>query len=271
MERCKNCHSLLTGRFCSNCGQKRYTNKDKSVKHLVHEAFHFITHFEGKFFQTLKAIFRYPGKLSVEYCHGIRQKYYKPVSFYLMIVILYLLFPLFSGLNMEMKYYKNLEISGTYISRQIDNKKKAENITEERLAELFHQKSKSTSKILLLLLIPLTSLILYILYFYKKPQLFDNIILSTEINIFYLLTFYILFPIIIYGIIYISELQPKEKTIGFLLTGAFVVYSIILLRNVFKEKWWLSLLKGMLLALLHTLMLYVVYKTLVFEVTFALI
>ena len=87
--KCKNCESILNGKFCSNCGQKIYSERDKSLSNISEEVLHFMTHFEGKLFNTLKVIYLYPGKLSLDYSSGIRQKYYKPISLYLLIVILY--------------------------------------------------------------------------------------------------------------------------------------------------------------------------------------
>lgn len=270
MSKCKNCNAELFGKFCSACGQKVYTEKDKSVKNLLYEAFHFITHFEGKFFNTLKTIFRRPGKLSIDYSQGIRQRYYKPISFYLLIVVLYLIFPLFQGLNMEMKYYKKNVLWGDYVSRQIEDHLTKEGITEAQLSEKFHQKSKNTSKVLLLLLIPLTVPILYLLYFNKKRLLFDNIILATEVNIFYLLVIYILSPILILPVMKVFKFTLTEFTLALLLLVVFITYASVLFQRVFKEKWWLSIIKGILLAVLHTVMLTFVYKVIVFEVTFAI-
>lgn len=271
MTNCKNCNAEMYGRYCASCGQKVYTDKDKSVKNLMNEAFHFLTHFEGKFFTTLKAIFFKPGKLSMDYGNGIRQKYYKPVSFYLLLVVLYLVFPMFSGLNMEMKYYKRLEISGPYISKQIDKKLQQTQLTEAALTEKFHQKSKNTSKILLLLLIPLTVPIIYILYFYKKRTLFDNFILATEICNFYLLVFYLLFPMIIMAVISLLKYQPNERAISTVLSLLFAFYSMAIFKKLFAEKWWVTIIKGLIFVVLQTAMLTIIYKFIVFEITFALI
>lgn len=271
MEECKNCSASLYGKYCANCGQKAYSEEDKSVKKLLGEAVHFITHFEGKFFTTLKTLFLAPGKLSGDYSNGLRQKYYKPVSFYLLLVVFYLLFPLFSGLNMEMKYYKNIDVTGSFISRQIERKMQKEKLTEARLTEKFHQKSKSTSKILLLLLIPLTVPLLWLLYFYRKRPVFDNFILATEVNIFYLLVFYILFPPLYLLVIRFTHSYLPEKSISTLLSLLFALYASVLFRKVFAEKWGLAVIKGILFVILHTAMLTLIYKTIVFEVTFALL
>src|SRR4051812_13168732 len=78
---CKNCSNQFTGNYCNNCGEKVYTAHDKSILHFLEEGMHFITHFDGSFFSTLKAIFTTPGKLSTDYTNGIRKRYFKPLSF----------------------------------------------------------------------------------------------------------------------------------------------------------------------------------------------
>jgi Protein of unknown function (DUF3667) len=269
--KCKNCESILNGKFCSSCGQKVYNERDKSLRNLIHEIFHFMTHFDGKFFNTLKTIYRYPGKLSLDYSNGIRQKYYKPISLYLVIVVLYLLFPLVGGMNMEMKYYKETPVVGGYISKQIENKSIEENMSEELLHEKFNEKSKSTSKFLLLLLIPLAVPLLYLLYFNRRRFVFDNFILSAEINIFFLFSIFILMPIFIFPFLYFFNTDMNEAVFAPISIVLFSVYCIILFHKVFKEKWWVSVLKGGIFALSFMLITVTIYKIIVFETTFALI
>src|SRR6187402_34629 len=131
---CKNCNTTLKGTYCHNCGQKNYTEKDKNLKGIFEEVFHFMTHFEGTMLTTLKTLLGKPGKLSKDYCDGIRKKYYKPISFFLLLIVVYLVFPFFQGLNMRMPYYKHIPLSGHAIARQINNKTTAKQITETELA-----------------------------------------------------------------------------------------------------------------------------------------
>lgn len=269
--KCKNCESILHGKFCSNCGQKVYHEKDKSLGNLIHEVFHFVTHFDGKILNTLKTIYRYPGKLSFDYSNGIRQKYYKPISFYLLIVILYLLFPLLSGMNTEMKYHKETPIVGKYISNQIKNKTISENLSEVMLSKKFSEKSKSTSKFLLLLLIPLSAPLLYLLYFYRKRFIFDNFILLTEINIFFFLSIFFLFPILTFPFFYLFDVDMNDNIIVPICVFLFGLYCINLFHKVFKEKLWISVLKGSIFSFTFMLMNVTIYRVIVFEITFALI
>lgn len=270
-DKCKNCESPLHGKFCSACGQQAFTEKDKSIKYLFQEAFQFMTSIDGKLIKTLITVYKSPGKLSHDFSDGIRQKYYKPISFYLFIVLLYLLFPLMSGMNMEMKYYKATPVFGKIISRQIDDKLITENISEESLAEKFQQKSNNTSKFLMLLLIPFSVPILYLLGFKKRPYVFDHYILATEINIFFLLTFFILIPVLVFPLTFFHYVTLNEMVFTLSLVILFTIYCVILFHRYFKEKWWTSIGKGTVFGLTFMGMIVVLYRTIVFEITFFLL
>ena len=269
-DRCKNCREPLHGRFCSACGQKAYTEKDDSVRGMVTEALHFVTHFEGKFLTTLKTIFRRPGQLSVDHANGIRQRYYKPISLFLMLVVLYLLFPLFQGLNMRMTTYENTAAGG-YFTSMIEAKAEARGITVEEVGERFDHRSGTTSKAMLLLLIPLTAPILRVLLIRTKRRWYHDLVLATEVNAFYLLAFYLVAPLLVGGMIVIVKKEVNEEILGMILLTMFSVYGAVLLHRVRPEAWWRSGLKGLALAAVHTLMLTFLYKPLLFLVTMAFI
>jgi uncharacterized protein DUF3667 len=79
---CLNCQtSPLYGRFCHVCGQENLEPKE-TVWHLVQHFFNDITHFDGKFFSTVKYLLRRPGFLSAEYVKGRRAAYLNPIRMY---------------------------------------------------------------------------------------------------------------------------------------------------------------------------------------------
>ena len=78
---CLNCGTALTGRYCHVCGQENLEPKE-TVWHLVQHFFNDITHFDGKFFSTVKYLLRKPGFLSKEYMAGRRMSYLNPIRMY---------------------------------------------------------------------------------------------------------------------------------------------------------------------------------------------
>lgn len=269
---CKNCAFSFSGNYCPNCGEKVYTEKDRSVRILLKETVLLLTQFEGTFFSTVKAIFLNPGKLSSDYCLGIRKRYFKPISFYLLVVVIYLLFPLFQGLNMQMNTYKYHAIIGSYASQQIENKAKEYSISESTLAERYAAKSETSSKLLLLLLIPFSALVVALLYLKRKSKWFDLLILATEMNIFYLLVIFLLLPLLyVYLLQNTGILRLSEDALGLSFTLLFGIYAAIVFRNIFKSTWMVSILKGFTFGLLHTLIVLMIYKPLVFVFTILLL
>lgn len=78
---CLNCGATLCGRYCHVCGQENLEPKE-TVWHLVQHFFNDITHFDGKFFSTVKYLLRKPGFLSTEYVAGRRASYLNPIRMY---------------------------------------------------------------------------------------------------------------------------------------------------------------------------------------------
>ncbi|HVM89711.1 MAG TPA: DUF3667 domain-containing protein [Puia sp.] len=78
---CLNCNAELYGRYCHKCGQENLEPKE-TIWHLVNHFFQDITHFDGKFFSTVKYLLTKPGFLSVEYVKGRRASYLNPIRMY---------------------------------------------------------------------------------------------------------------------------------------------------------------------------------------------
>src|SRR6478735_3471772 len=138
---CKNCGNSFAGRFCNNCGEKVYTDHDKSIAHIFEEIFHFITHFDNKFFRTF--------------------------SVFMIGVILYLLFPILHGLNMPFKNHinNNRAFHIDFVEKWAVKKAHNQGVSLEEIAVKFDKKSPTISKLLLILIIPLTALALSAVFF----------------------------------------------------------------------------------------------------------
>ncbi|MFT3743419.1 MAG: DUF3667 domain-containing protein [Pyrinomonadaceae bacterium] len=269
MASCKNCGSEFEGKYCNNCGQKLYTDHDRSLKHLFEELFHFFTHFEGSFFTSIRTIYTKPGTLTADYCGGSRKKYYKPISLYLLLVILYLIFPLAKGLNVELVQHKINPFYGTYATKRIETAIAKKEVTEEAFSKLFEEKSAKVSKVLLLLFIPYTMLLVYLLYFYKRPFVFDLAILSTEISVFYLSFVFLIFPSVFLLIYKLTGIQliADETIFTVLPASIFALFCALAFRRFFAENFFISLAKSLVFVVLHLFFLLAIYRFCVFYAT----
>ncbi len=78
---CLNCNAVLLGKYCHICGQENVEPKE-TVWHLINHFIQDITHFDGKFFHTLRCLLWKPGYVSREYINGRRASYLNPVRMY---------------------------------------------------------------------------------------------------------------------------------------------------------------------------------------------
>ena len=87
---CLNCNAEVYDRFCGVCGQENIEPQE-SVFHLFKHFFEDITHFDGKFFTSVKYLLTKPGHLTREYEAGRRLSYLNPVRFYIFTSFLFFL------------------------------------------------------------------------------------------------------------------------------------------------------------------------------------
>jgi hypothetical protein len=269
---CKNCGNTFNGRFCNECGEKVYTEHDRSFKHIFEEGFHFLTHFEGNFFNTLKAILAKPGRLSLDFCNGIRKRYFKPLSFFLMLVIIYLLFPVFEGLNKDVKYHKQNNFYGTYATQEVSKVQSAKHFTDEEMREAYKHKGEKTSKFLLFITIPAMALMSYAMGFRKRKYYFDHFIFAVEPISFLILSGFLLAPFVLVilnysGIKFYLKNDSLVPVIFLLLVG----YTTIAARTFFKFKWWFSAVYALILSISLGLFIGFVYNPILFFIAIHLL
>src|SRR5215813_13287861 len=88
---CLNCQTEVIGHYCHNCGQENLEPKE-TVWHLIQHFFNDITHFDGKFFETVKLLMWKPGFLSKEYMSGRRMSYLNPIRMYVFTSAIFFIF-----------------------------------------------------------------------------------------------------------------------------------------------------------------------------------
>ncbi|MEO5946369.1 MAG: DUF3667 domain-containing protein [Chitinophagaceae bacterium] len=274
---CKNCGNQFAGNYCNTCGEKVYHEEHKKISHLFEEVVHFVTHVEGSLFRTIKTVFTNPGKFSLDYCNGIRKKYFKPVSFFFLFVVLYLLFPRFLGLNMKLDTYVAKEYGFTRLAIPlVKAKMKAREVTYPELAKHYDSKSASVSKIGIFLLIPLAACLVLFLFFFTKKHFFDHFIISLELSSLFIAIHFIIIPFLSF----ITELINKKWVaffnddnywlgIGTVLLN--LVITSLAFKTFYRQKWGWIILKAIIYILIFNFFILYMYRLLVLLFTLMLI
>ena len=114
------CGAALTGEYCAACGQAEHDGHPPTIAHFAHDLTHEFIHVDGKIFNTLKALFFQPGRLTQEYWAGHIVSWVRPICIFLIIAGLHLL--LSSGVG-PLNFRVQLERSpdGKTLSVNINN------------------------------------------------------------------------------------------------------------------------------------------------------
>lgn len=93
---CLNCQQTVEHRFCGYCGQENVEPTENFGSLLTH-FFNDFTHFDGKFFTTIRVLLFQPGRLTALYISGKRASFLHPVRMYFFISFAFFLFIFLSG------------------------------------------------------------------------------------------------------------------------------------------------------------------------------
>lgn len=125
---CLNCNAEVQGRFCQVCGQENIETKESFWSLATHFVYD-VTHFDGKFFSTLKYLLFRPGFLSKEYLRGRRITYLHPIRMYVFTSAIFflILFSFYQKASEGIIKVNEKDKSVAGLVKELESKKKALN------------------------------------------------------------------------------------------------------------------------------------------------
>lgn len=85
---CGNCDAPLSGPYCSQCGQHAH-HSARTIGLLFHDAWHDLTHVDGRVWGTLGRLLMRPGQLTLDYFAEKRARYVPPFRLYLILSVVF--------------------------------------------------------------------------------------------------------------------------------------------------------------------------------------
>lgn len=97
---CPNCGSVVAGAYCPTCGQARFRQQDRRLRHLMGEAFGAVTDLDGRLWQSVRATLLQPGRIARDWFDGRRARWISPIRLFLLANLLYFFSPGLTDLSL---------------------------------------------------------------------------------------------------------------------------------------------------------------------------
>ena len=215
---CRNCGAQTQGPYCSQCGQNLFAGVSKNIGAFIFNTFEHLFAFDGKILLTLKYLLFYPGKLTCEYMQGRVVRYVNPSKLFWFIILAFMLM-------VGMEINKNVKINEQKKSLNAQTQQKIADSLAHHLPMIqldtvkskdstiqagsnnedskdndsirdnpeFRQKLMSYAPYAILLLIPLFTFLLYLLFRKRYRYFTDHMVFALHFHSFLFVFFTCMF------------------------------------------------------------------------------
>lgn len=243
---CKNCGSSVIGEYCQDCGQRMLDDSDRSLRNLLGEILSNVFIFDNRFFLSLWYLFRYPGKMTVEYLAGKRKKFIPPITLFLFFNLIYFFVNPLSDYSLDLYDQMYAQLHSSWTLPLVEAKIESEGLDFESYYPIYQSASDNASKSIMILNVPIVAFFIYLMSLKKRKFYFDSLIFA-----FHYFSIY-LFSWLQFGWV---ELVASITTIDYdstftififrLLTlGIPIFFSVLSIKKFLDTNWYWAILSG---------------------------
>ncbi len=173
---CLNCGASVHGAFCHQCGQRVRDNLDRSLGRLLGEFFSNLFFFDNRFFISMKYLFWFPGRMTLEFLEGKRKKFISPITLFLFINLIYFFVNPLSDYSLSLYDQANSQPYSVWIKGWVEHKLQYKGLDERAYSVTYQNASDNVSKSIMIINIPMIALFMYLMTFKKRRFYFDSLI-----------------------------------------------------------------------------------------------
>ena len=228
-----------------------------------------LTFADSKLWRTLKSILIHPGSFSKEYISGKRKDYMRPISLFFLANLIYFLFPIFNtfhtSLTVQMESFPFLHssLATEMVNRRIEN----QSLDFADFQIQYNLKTTELSKLLLIIMTGMMTLILWIVHARSKHYLADHFVVAVELMIFTILFGLQGMGLIFAGLSWIYPPLLSESSLNITMALLISYYLFRIERIFYGSSVAISIINALFILLGFTLTIFL-YRAILFFITF---
>jgi thiamine biosynthesis protein ThiS len=186
---CPTCGAQVNGKFCPDCGEKKFGASDLSMRHFLTHALGDFFHFDSKIFGSFRLLFTKPGFLTAEYLRGCRKPYLHPFQTFFISNLIYFVAQPFigwSGLKAWLYVQTHMMFYSGFAARLASHRMVARALTSDQLNHAFDHAIDIQARSLVVLIVPLFALVFAILESRKHRFFGEHVVFALHFTAFWL-------------------------------------------------------------------------------------
>lgn len=266
---CLNCNSPVQGEYCQHCGQSIRDNSDRSLTRLLGEVFGNFFFLDNRILVSLKHLFAFPGRMTVEFIEGKRKKFISPITLFLFFNLIYFFVNPLTDYSLPL--YDQITAQPIYSEWAKDwtiLKLKANDLDFQDYSLIYQDMSDNISKSIMIINVPIIAIFIFLMSFKKRKFYYDSLIFSFHFFSLYIASWIIAEWITsLIDLIYGYEDSDLSSIVFMFL--AFVgpsLYGIFSMRKLLIIPWYWAIPAGLGTMVAVTLA-NMIYRLIVFTVT----
>ena len=266
---CLNCNTSVNGNFCHQCGQASRDNTDRAIGKLLGEFFGNIFFLDNRFLLSGRYLFRYPGRMTVEFLRGKRKKFISPITLFLFFNLIYFFVNPLSDYSLSLEDQVYSQPYSDWVREWVVSKLKTEGLEGADYALTYQNNSDTISKSIMIINVPLIAFFVYLLALKKRRFYYDSLIFAFHFFSLYMAS-WIMLPWVDNLISLIAgHSESVVASISFKLFafGIPLLYAIGSIKRFMNIRWYWAIPAGFLV-LLSVNLANLFYRFIIFLLTF---
>jgi hypothetical protein len=251
-EDCPSCGAPIAARYCAECGERRPSLRQYSLRAFAHEAFETLTDVDRSVLATLRSLVTRPGELTAAYMRGTRVPYLRPLQLFLLTNVIYFLWAGWTGISVFNIRYR-FQLTAVYgsITRPIGARvQAASGLSPEAFATAFDERSLVLARSMVIALVPLLAAGIGLIQIRRRRPAVHHLVFALH----YLTTLLVLTMLLVYVVGYPAALvsamvpglgwQQQDTLLAVIMAAAVTGWSAAAFRRAYGDRLWESVLKG---------------------------
>lgn len=243
---CPNCGAELIGDYCFRCGQKRLPEDHLSMRHFLQEAVVHVGDFEHtKIFRSMRALLFRPGLLTNEYIAARRVDWISPLkAFVTMFAITFFLYSAFKSVAVyDVTTLLDMDPRGT-LRKVIERLGERRQLSFDAFIAAANANWRTYMSLSQFIYPPLFAVFLMMFYRRQRRYFVEHLVFSTHYQTFALLAVVLAWPLYLFTGLAMSG---SAAVLAVVMTALMIGYLVVALRNVYRQSWLVSSVKGLFL------------------------